>query len=208
MRRRVNGWMGVALLGAAGLSAAVGCQRVSDLVAPTTGTLTLDPMVELRDAVQGDDDHMAAQTLKFPQVIYAAHDRASATFVLLDGAIDAPRRAAIIELMWRPQGGQTPVSPTATNATLTLMDYTQGDEPRVYRGAGFLLPSAAPGPERLKAKLRDMEVSNAPFQAERAEGEALPETPPLFELTGTLRAMRDDETANAQARQLRDALPR
>ncbi len=78
-------------------------------------------------------------------------DPAEVSFYLsslqLENLLDSPIKNAQIlhaQLLWSPKPGSTPVDPTATNLTLRLALFIEG-ELGIYGGAGFAWPSGSVG---------------------------------------------------------------
>lgn len=117
-------------------------------------------------------------------------------------------QAAVIRMFWSPRAGTTPIEAEATNATVHYVIFPHdaddtgagtGGAPQVgvYTGAGFLMPGAKPGGNKLSA-----EVWDASLRLEDA-------TPAFLdllgraELDGSFTARRDDARVELLLRDLR-----
>ena len=137
---------------------------------------------------------------QFDTGLYSYDGEDTATIVLLQGPVDAPRQAVTVRLFWRPWAGNTPVDPNATNATVRLIDFTGSqDGPRrvaVYSGAGFVYPRNTVGQATLRAGLWDatLRLTDVSTGQEAARGEST--------LTGGITVERDDARVQQLLRKL------
>jgi hypothetical protein len=136
---------------------------------------------------------------RFDRAIYSLDDPDAVTIVLLSGPDDAPTQAAVVRVFWRPRAGATPISRTATNATVQYLIFADaGDrsEVGVYSGAGFVMPRTTLGSGRLDASLWQANLRLADRSAgfDDLLGQAL--------LTGEMRVTRDDHAVQPLLRLL------
>ncbi len=77
----------------------------------------------------------------------------SLTILLIDGPEDDPSQVVTVRMFWEPSPGNTPIDPTATNATIHYVIFTGQDKNQVgiYSGAGFVFPTSDPGDATLEA---------------------------------------------------------
>jgi len=117
-----------------------------------TGPLTWGSKdVAIRSAAAGNDTTIdMAQDMS----VYAAHDAQTIHVMLIKGPAESPDRAMHITMRWRPKAGQTPLDPSATNATVQLYLF-EGDGVGVYGGGGHLWPRSTAGARRWSATLRN-----------------------------------------------------
>ncbi|MEM1212716.1 MAG: hypothetical protein AAGI68_10505 [Planctomycetota bacterium] len=102
----------------------------------------------------------------FDRALYDFDDQNHVTILLLAGPEDAPEQAAVLRMLWRPRAGQTPLAPTATNATIHYLIFADANtesgllqEVGVYAGAGFLYLEGNPGSARLTGSLWDADLA-------------------------------------------------
>lgn len=82
----------------------------------------------------------------FDRGVYSYDGPSSITVLLTDGPVNAPNRALIIRMFWKPKAAWTPLDETATNATVQYIVFgpeTGPDKRRdvgIYSGGGFLYP--------------------------------------------------------------------
>jgi len=131
--------------------------RPADLLGAGFGQANLSVTSERFEAVELSGS--------FDRAFYRFDDAQTMTVVLIDGQVDAPSQAATIRLLWYPKAGATPVSPTATNATIQYMifaDAVSADAPAgevgVYNGAGFVYLRGKPGSQRIGAAVWNGQV--------------------------------------------------
>ncbi|MHC4809981.1 MAG: hypothetical protein ACYTEV_06400 [Planctomycetota bacterium] len=124
--------------------------------------------------------------------IYAHDPGGDTVFVLSDLPREAllegnlPRgQVLIIDLLWPPKAGSTPINGDATNTSIRQIVLV-GDEVGSYAGAGFAMPSGSPDNGTLRVELWDttirLESASAGFRDMLS-----PAT-----LTGGFTATRDD----------------
>ena len=85
------------------------------------------------------------------EAIYESTSRPESSFIVSSVPIDDLVNGKVtngqfihIEMLWKPIGGATPLSPTATNISIRHVVFTDG-EAGVYAGAGFALPDGEIG---------------------------------------------------------------
>ena len=91
--------------------------------------------------------------------VYAHADGGDTLFIvsdrspeeLLDGRIDQGQ-ILVLELLWRPRAGATPVDATATNMSVRHL-IVSGDAIGLYGGSGFARLTGDPGDDRVRVKL-------------------------------------------------------
>jgi hypothetical protein len=139
-------------------------------------------------------DQSAMLPLRFVTAFYAPDRNGSTTVMLADAPLEKflespPEQGQIlhVELLWNPLPGRTPMDPSATNASLRLIVFVQG-EVGIYSGAGFALPFSDPAAGKtLSLTLRDatlqLEESTAGFR------DVLGAT----QMTGSLTAAKDEK---------------
>lgn len=134
---------------------------------------------------------------QFDHAVYSFGDRDTMTVILVQGPLEQPIQAATIRMFWRPRAGSTPLTATATNASIQYIIFTPSDpEPAstaatdrlvgVYSGAGFFFPTSHPGDNRLRGELwqAHMRLADASPGFNDLLGQAV--------LTGEVAAVRDD----------------
>ncbi len=99
----------------------------------------------------------AALAATFETGYYRYDDQNHVTVLLVDGPADNPAQAVTIRMFWKPRAARTPISTTATNATIHYLIFAGQDnrEVGVYSGAGFMFPYAEPGQPTLTAAIWD-----------------------------------------------------
>lgn len=133
----------------------------------------------------------------FDRAIYRLDDKQAVTVVLLSGPDDAPRQAAVVRMFWKPRAGATPISATATNATVQYLVFPEGGrEVGVYSGAGFVHPSSGLGGDTFRGGLwqANLRLTDRSTGFEDLLGQAM--------LRGDLAARRDDAAVGDLLRQL------
>ena len=126
----------------------------------------------------------------FDRGIYSMDGPSRLTILLTDGPVDAPNRALIVRMFWKPKAAATPLDETATNATVQYIVFNRGtDTPPVgiYSGGGFLYPENDPGGQSLQANLWQATLN----LADKSEG--FQDTLGSSILRGRFTATRDDE---------------
>lgn len=142
MTRRAP-WIGLLSAAACALALCPGCGSLP--FAESASSLSIRSQV-----------HRGARlTTRFNHAVFASGDDDTLTIVLVGGPPERPTQAAVIRMFWRPEAGDTPITPTATNATIQYVIFapSPGGEVGVYSGAGFLFPSSRPGNATLRAGL-------------------------------------------------------
>lgn len=129
---------------------------------------------------------------QFDHAVYSYGDRDSLTVVLIDGPLDQPRQAVTVRMFWLPRAGSTPLTATATNASIQYVVFPpasgdSGGNIGVYSGAGFLYPSNRPGSEHFRGKIwqANLRLSDRGATFSDRLGPSV--------LTGTINARRDDQ---------------
>ncbi len=129
----------------------------------------------------------------FDRGIYSSDGPSSITVLLTDGPVDAPNRALIIRMFWKPKAAATPLDETATNATVQYIVFgpeTGPGEKRavgIYSGGGFLYPK-----KRIDGIFLDANLWQATLTlADSSEG--FHDTLGSSILRGRFLAERDDE---------------
>ena len=89
----------------------------------------------------------------FDTAVYSFDGRNNVNVLLLEGPADDPSQVVHIRMHWMPRAGSTPVDPSATNASVRYLIFTE-EAAGMYSGAGFLSPRDGPGGERFTAALR------------------------------------------------------
>ena len=96
-----------------------------------------------------------ALSTDFDRSIYMLDDKENLTVLLIKGTAQNPQQILTIRMFWKPIPAETPIDPTATNATLHLAifgeDATGKTTCGVYSGAGFVYLYNDPGSRKLKA---------------------------------------------------------
>ncbi|MEM6552820.1 MAG: hypothetical protein AAF750_11940 [Planctomycetota bacterium] len=102
----------------------------------------------------------------FDRAFYDFDDQNHVTVLLLAGPEDRPEQAAVLRMLWKPKAGQTPLAPTATNATIHYLIFADANtdagplqEVGVYAGAGFLYLEGTPGSARLTGSLWEADLA-------------------------------------------------
>jgi hypothetical protein len=97
--------------------------------------------------------------------IYADHDSTQTSFFLADVPIseilsgEVTRGSVVhLDLLWVPQAGSTPMDSSATNVSIRLVVFADG-ELGVYGGAGFALPKGKAGADTMGLELRDASLT-------------------------------------------------
>lgn len=90
-----------------------------------------------------------------------------------------------IDLLWVPLAGETPMDPTATNASIRYIIVSNG-EVGIYGGAGFALPAGAVTDDSLRMSLEDASLQ----LLEKTSG--FRDLLGPAQLTGSFNALRDD----------------
>jgi hypothetical protein len=163
----------VVLLGCVG-----GCAMFGD-----AGSMRVEALGDDRVVLRGN----------FTTAYYSEAAGTGTSFVLSDVPLEDVRAGTVrngqimhVQLLWLPQGGRTPMEPTATNASIRYVVIANG-EVGVYGGAGFARPSGSLDSKRVRLTLRD-----ASLQLEQA-------TPGFNDLlspaqiTGTFTATLDEK---------------
>lgn len=129
----------------------------------------------------------------FDRGVYSYDGPSSITVLLTDGPVDAPNRALIIRMFWKPKAAATPLDETATNATVQYIVFgpeTGPDEKRsvgIYSGGGFLYPK-----NKIDSIFLDANLWQATLTlADSSEG--FEDTLGASILRGRFMAERDDE---------------
>lgn len=135
----------------------------------------------------------------FDRALYRLDSDTSVTIVLLSGAEEALEQAAVVRMFWRPQAGATPISSSATNASVQYVVFAPGGaggDVGVYSGAGFLHPNSDLGQGTLRAGLWEATLRLADRSGGFADllGKAT--------LRGDVTARRDDAGVHDLLRQL------
>lgn len=129
----------------------------------------------------------------FDHGVYSKDGPSSITVLLTDGPVDAPNRALIVRMFWKPKAAATPLDETATNATVQYIVFAPGvgaDGRRavgIYSGGGFLYPENETGSANLQANLWQATLT----LADSSEG--FEDTLGASILRGRFTATRDDE---------------
>ncbi|MBT8484400.1 MAG: hypothetical protein HKO59_13875 [Phycisphaerales bacterium] len=115
-------------------------------------------------ASEGLGGRPARLDLDCTTLVYGHDDRGETSFLLTDIPVDDLLKGRVrdgqvlhVQLLWTPKAGATPMDPTATNVSVRHVIMTDG-EVGLYGGAGFALPSHAPGRSVLSLQLRDTSV--------------------------------------------------
>ncbi len=166
--RRISRWLAGWGVAAVLLAGGSGCTLPS-LNAPGGRLRVISP------AGQGVDAQF-----NFATGYYSYDDANTLTAVLFDGPEEQPRAALTVRMFWQPRAARTPIDPSATNATLHLVIFSESDPSAVaiFSGAGFLYPYDEPGTAQLQggvweANLRLADASesyNDPFGQALIEG--------------------------------------
>ena len=149
----------------------------------------------------------------FDRGLYSYNGQDTLTVVLIQGTLDAPKRAVTARLYWRPKAGSTPIDPTATNTTVRYLDFTAAGDAsnapavRVYSGAGFMYLDSTPGEPTLSAGLWDTALRLTDASGVQSAAE-LPDELGEAQLTGRIRAERDDAAVLQTLRQLNHLVTR
>ncbi len=142
------GVLGVILAGLAGCASALQTLGLAgSVLSPVGGSLSVRSQRPGGAELQGG----------FQTGFYAFDDVNHITIVLLDGPEETARQAVTIRMFWEPWAGKTPISATATNASVRLVIFSgrQEQEAGVYDGAGYVFPNTTPGGKELSAGLWD-----------------------------------------------------
>jgi hypothetical protein len=104
-------------------------------------------------AIQDESEQGAVLRGGFDSGIYRFHNQNNLVVLLFDGPQDDPTQVVILRMFWWPRAGQTPIDPTATNASVHYIIFAgeQRQEVGIYSGAGFVYPTSRPGGRMLKA---------------------------------------------------------
>lgn len=144
------------------------------------GELTLQP-------VEGEVGQVLAGG--FDMAVYSAEDHQTVHAIMLAGSEDAPRRAMVVRMFWRPRGGRTPFDTTATNATIRYIEFTD-DGAVIYGGGGLVRPRNKAGAARFTMTMRDARLA----LLDATEGAVDPETAPkLTVVNGGFTAVLDED---------------
>lgn len=133
----------------------------------------------------------------FDRAFYRLDGENAVTIVLLAGPEDAPEQAAVVRMFWQPRAGATPISASATNASVQYLVFgPQNGEVGVYSGAGFLHPNSDLGQNTLRAGLWEATLRLADRSAnfDDSLGKAV--------LRGEVTARRDDAAVHDLLHQL------
>ncbi len=126
----------------------------------------------------------------FDRGIYSMDGPSRLTILLTDGPVEAPNRALIVRMFWKPKAAATPLDETATNATVQYIVFNRGtDTPPVgiYSGGGFLYPENDLGSQTLQANLWQATLN----LSDKSEG--FQDTLGSSILRGKFTATRDEE---------------
>ncbi len=154
---------------------------------------------------RGSAGNLRSQSLRTDAVVLPAdytvavfaNDKIAGTSIMLsDAPIDQVVKGEVrngqimhIELLWVPKAGETPMDPSATNASIRHIVISNG-EVGIYGGAGFARPSSHPATnDRVTFTFR---------QASLALQESTPGFVDLLSptrLTGTFTAQKDERRA-------------
>jgi hypothetical protein len=126
--------------------------------------------------------------------VYYGHDEFTGTsFMLSSVPVDKLLKGDVrdgqilhIELLWEPLAGQTPMDPTATNASIRFI-VISGGEMGIYGGAGFALPSGDVTDSPLRVSLEDASIQL--MQKTAGFHDLLSPA----QLTGSFNAIRDEK---------------
>ncbi len=127
----------------------VGCQVVSDtfnLINYGLGdTFTVSSKEKNVAGIQG----------QFQRALYYADVQGRAHIILIDGDDDLPNQVVMLDMLWHPVAGKTPVDSQAMNVTLQyyLFAGPQRQHYGKYQGAGYLYPYNNANGKKLMAKL-------------------------------------------------------
>jgi len=143
----------------------------------------------------------------FTSGMYSVQGKSAITVLLTDGPAEAPRRALIVRMFWRPKAAATPLDETATNATVQYIVFGDRDADGkgkapvgIYSGGGFLYPESEVGMTNLQANLWQATLT----LADASEGFEDTLGPSI--LTGRFTARRDDEGIVEAIRQVNIAV--
>ncbi len=104
--------------------------------------------------VSSGADRDTRVTLDATTSVYAARDAQTIHVLLVSGPVDTPTRVMHIQMFWQPRAAKTPLDPSATNATVRLVEF-QDDQVGVYGGGGHLWPRTTAGKAQWSARLRN-----------------------------------------------------
>ena len=139
-------------------------------------------------------DQSATLPSRFIVGFFAPDRDGSTSFMLADAPVEqylesAPQTGQIlhIELLWDPLPGRTPMDSSATNVSLRLIIFAEG-EVGIYSGAGFALPYSDPN----ESNTLTIAIRDATLQLE----ESTPGFSDLLgaaQMTGTCTVKRDEK---------------
>ena len=149
--------------------------------------------------IESQGESGAQLTGSFDRGVYAFDGPDQVTFVLFEGSDleeSRPTQVAVVRMFWQPQAGATPISSTATNATVQYVVLPGEEQAGVYSGAGFLYPQSRPGKDFMEASLwqADLQLSDRTGGFEDLLGKATAE--------GEIRARRDEAAVQDLLRQI------
>lgn len=134
----------------------------------------------------------------FDTVVYAAEDHQTVHAVLIDGPVDSPSRAMVVRMYWRSRAGLTPFDPSATNAMVRYIRFSD-DGALVYGGGGLVRPLDKAGRATYRMSMQDvrlalMDATEGAFDLETA--------PKLATASGSFTAVRDEALLAALSQKL------
>lgn len=194
-QRRGLTWGAGVVASAIALSAAVGCR--------STGRVDGDGRLVARS----ESEQGAVLRTRLATAIYAHDPGGDTVFVLsdvsrtalLDGNLTRGQ-VIVIDLLWPPKAGSTPINGEATNTSvrqIVLID----DEAGSYAGAGFAMPSGSPDNGPLRLELWDTTI-----RIDAASSGFRDMLSPAT-LTGGFTAIRDDAAVRQIVRRMRSIAP-
>jgi hypothetical protein len=123
-----------------------GCQML-----PTAGPMRAEALGDDPVVLYGD----------FRTSYYSNPPQSAPTFIFADVPLEQVQAGEAtnaqimhVQLLWLPKAGRTPMSPTATNASIRFVVIANG-EVGLYSGAGFATPSHGLNRKRVTLTVRD-----------------------------------------------------
>ena len=161
-----------------------------------------------RIVARSQAEHASVLRTDLATAIYAHEPGGDTVFVLSDLSreellrVDGVTRGQImvIDLLWPPKAGSTPITGDATNTSVRHLLFIDG-EAGSYAGAGFAMPSGSPGDGSVRLDLWDTTI-RLTGATDGFRGMLSPAT-----LTGGFTATRDDAGVRLITRWIRSSAP-
>lgn len=129
-----------------------GCQIVPEIPRSQGGDLTLTGrQILARAKTVFESDDRPTLPFRFDHAWYACEGKQTATFVLVQGGEENPTATAVVNVLWRPTAGSTPIDENASNATLRIVRHLP-DAAETWAGAGFVFLEDEPKHRMMNAQ--------------------------------------------------------